>query len=59
MCLNQEGPSMGGQETEQKITVKAAAHLLEVATKTIQRHLAKGRLTRIKEGQGLFCCCPK
>ena len=41
---------MQGQVTEQKITVKAAADLLEVATKTIQRYLAKGRLTRIKEG---------
>lgn len=41
---------MQGQETERKITVKAAAQLLEVATKTIQRYLAKGRLTRIKEG---------
>jgi hypothetical protein len=41
---------MQGQVTEEKITVKAAAHLLEVATKTIQRYLAKGRLTRIKQG---------
>ena len=41
---------MQGPVTEEKITVKAAADLLEVATKTIQRYLAKGRLTRIKEG---------
>lgn len=41
---------MEGQATEPKITVKAAADLLAVTTKTIQRYLAKGRLTRIKEG---------
>lgn len=41
---------MEGQETGQKITVKAAADLLEVTTKTIQRYLAKGRLTKVKEG---------
>ena len=41
---------MKGQETEQKITIKAAAQILGVSPKTIQRYLAKGRLTRVKEG---------
>lgn len=36
--------------TDKKITVKAAANILGVSIKTIQRYLAKGRLTRIKEG---------
>ncbi len=36
--------------TRLKITIKDAAELLGVTTKTIQRYLAKGRLTRIKEG---------
>ena len=41
---------MKGQMTEQKITIKDASHILGVCTKTIQRYLAKGDLTRIKEG---------
>jgi hypothetical protein len=49
-----QGPAMEGQMTEQKITIKAAAHLLEVTTKTIQRYLAKGRLTKVKEGTRTF-----
>ena len=36
--------------TGPKITIKDAAELLRVTTKTIQRYLAKGRLTRVKEG---------
>jgi excisionase family DNA binding protein len=39
-----------GQVTDKKLTVKGAAKILGVSTKTIQRYLAKGRLTRIKEG---------
>jgi excisionase family DNA binding protein len=39
-----------GQATGQKITIKTAADLLEVTTKTVQRYLAKGLLTRVKEG---------
>jgi hypothetical protein len=41
---------MKGQGTEQKITIKAAAQILGVSPKSIQRYLAKGRLTRVKEG---------
>ncbi len=41
---------MKGQKTEQKITINSAAQILGVSTKSIQRYLAKGRLTRIKEG---------
>ncbi len=40
---------MKGQETEQKITIKDACNILGVCTKTLQRYLSKGRLTRIKE----------
>ncbi len=39
---------MKGQETEQKITIKTAAQILGVSPKTIQRYLAKGRLTKVK-----------
>ena len=41
---------MQQQATGQKITIKTAADLLDVTTKTIQRYLTKGRLTRVKEG---------
>jgi hypothetical protein len=41
---------MKGQGTESKITIKSAAQILGVTTKSIQRYLAKGRLTRVKEG---------
>jgi hypothetical protein len=41
---------MQGHGTEQKISIKSAADLLEVTTKTVQRYLAKGLLTRVKEG---------
>jgi hypothetical protein len=44
------GTAMKRQKTEQKITIKSAAQILGVSTKSIQRYLAKGRLTRIKEG---------
>lgn len=41
---------MQGQETEERLTVKAAAKTLNVSTKTIHRYLSKGLLTKIKEG---------
>jgi excisionase family DNA binding protein len=41
---------MQGQATGHKITIKTAADLLEVTTKTVQRYLAKGLLTKVKEG---------
>jgi len=41
---------MKGQKTDQKITIKSAAQILGVSTKSIQRYLVKGRLTKIKEG---------
>ena len=44
------GNVMKGQETEQKITIKTAAQILGVSPKSIQRYLAKGRLTKVKEG---------
>jgi DNA-binding transcriptional MerR regulator len=36
--------------TDKKITIKTAAKILDVSTKTIHRYLTKGLLTRIKEG---------
>jgi hypothetical protein len=45
---------MEGHVTDKKITVKAAAKILDVSTKSIHRYLAKGRLTRIKEGTRTF-----
>lgn len=41
---------MKGQETDQKITIKSAAEILGVSTKSIQRYLMKGLLTKVKEG---------
>ncbi|HOV86785.1 MAG TPA: helix-turn-helix domain-containing protein [Syntrophobacteraceae bacterium] len=41
---------MQRQETPERLTVKAAARTLNVSTKTIHRYLAKGFLTKIKEG---------
>jgi excisionase family DNA binding protein len=48
-----------GHVTDKKITVKAAAKILGVSTKTIQRYLAKGRLTRIKEGTRTLILLPE
>jgi hypothetical protein len=45
-----KGLAKEGHVTDKKITIKAAAKILDVSTKTIQRYLTKGRLTRIKEG---------
>jgi len=45
--------------TEKKITIKAAAKILGVSTKTIQRYLTKGRLTRIKEGTRTLLLFPE
>jgi hypothetical protein len=45
-----QGIAKEGHVTGKKITIKAAGKLLNVSTKTIQRYLTKGRLTRIKEG---------
>lgn len=41
---------MHDSESSEKITIKDAAKNLGVSTKTIQRYLAKGFLTKIKEG---------
>lgn len=35
-------------ETDKRLTVEEAAHMLKVSTKTIQRYLASGILTKIK-----------
>jgi hypothetical protein len=35
-------------ETTSKLTLEEAAHILKVSTKTIQRYLAAGRLTKLK-----------
>ena len=40
---------MKGQGTEQQITIKTAAQILGVSPKSVQRYLAKGRLTKIKK----------
>jgi excisionase family DNA binding protein len=45
-----KGQVMEGQVTEEKIPIKTAADMLNVSVKTIHRYLAKGRLTRVKEG---------
>lgn len=45
-----KGQVMEGQVTEEKIPIKRAADMLDVSVKTIHRYLAKGRLTRVKEG---------
>jgi excisionase family DNA binding protein len=50
---------MKGQMTGQKITIKTAAQLLGVSTKTIQRYLSKGRLTRLKEGTRTLLLLPE
>lgn len=41
---------MKGQETDQTTTIKDAARMLGLSTKSIQRYIAKGFLTKIKEG---------
>jgi excisionase family DNA binding protein len=53
------GLAMEGHMTDKKITVKSAAKILGVSTKTIQRYLAKGRLTRIKEGTRTLILLPE
>jgi excisionase family DNA binding protein len=35
-------------DTTRKLTVEEAAHLLKISTKTVQRYLAAGRLTKLK-----------
>jgi DNA-binding transcriptional MerR regulator len=41
---------MKGHETGLKTTIKSAAKHLAVSTKTVQRYLARGILTKIKQG---------
>ncbi len=41
---------MGERLDDKKITIKTAALTLNVSTKTIQRYLARGLLTKCKEG---------
>jgi excisionase family DNA binding protein len=53
------GLAMEGHVTDKKITVNSAAKILGVSTKTIQRYLAKGRLTRIKEGTRTLIFLPE
>jgi len=50
---------MKGQETEQQITIKAAAQILGVSTKSIHRYLTKGRLTKVKEGTRTLLLLPE
>ena len=40
---------MSGHETEERISIKSAAKTLGLTEKTVQRYLAKGLLTKIKE----------
>jgi hypothetical protein len=50
---------MKGQTTDQKITIKSAAQILGVSTKTIQRYLTKGLLTKVKEGTRTLLMLPE
>ncbi len=50
---------MKGQMTDQKITVKTAAQILGVSTKSIHRYLTKGRLTKVKEGTRTLLLLPE
>jgi predicted site-specific integrase-resolvase len=59
MCPSWEGFIMKGQLTDQKITIKAAAQILGVSTKSIHRYLSKGRLTKIKEGTRTLLLLPE
>jgi hypothetical protein len=54
-----KGSTKEGQVTDKKITIKAAAKILDVSTKTIHRYLAKGLLTRIKEGTRTIVLLPE
>ena len=45
---------MKGHETGQRTTIESAARHLAVSTKTIQRYLARGVLTKIKQGTRTF-----
>ncbi|MGV8073895.1 MAG: helix-turn-helix domain-containing protein [Syntrophobacteraceae bacterium] len=45
---------MTEQPTDDRITVKAAAEFLGVATKTIHRYIARGSLSKIKEGSRTY-----
>ena len=45
---------MEEKQSAEKTTIQAAARCLGVSTKTIQRYLAKGLLTKIKDGAKTF-----
>jgi hypothetical protein len=45
---------MSGQETGERVTIKRAAEMLLMTEKTVQRYLARGLLTRIKEGNRTY-----
>ena len=59
LCPNREVMLMKGQMTEQKITIKTAAQILGVSTKSIQRYLTKGLLTKVKEGTRTLLMLPE
>lgn len=47
----QEGDTMEDTGDPQWITIRQAAEVMAVSSKTIQRYLAKGLLSRVKEGK--------
>jgi DNA-binding transcriptional MerR regulator len=52
--LSMEEESMNEQEAGRKITVEAAAERLGVSTKSIHRYVARGLLTKVKQGGRTF-----
>jgi hypothetical protein len=58
-CHKRKGPKMKGQKTDQKISIKTAAQILGVSTKSVHRYLTKGRLTKVKEGTRTLLLLPE